>query len=434
MGTFLKMNNKIYKNFYDLLESKTKEERLIMIEDGLFHMLKSKKIEMAVNFLKDEHVINERYQVQNIEAFIDDFYIGYIEIKKYNKELIKPIINNMVKFFIKKLSEGDGKLTPEIIHSLLVYKKDTEFYDQILILLGDVKWVEENIVPQNQEKIITTFQTRLANAYRRKGNLTKSKKILQNCLQRLENDNIPDELQFEEFSRVEYEIGYIYFLEGNAKTAIKRFESSIEYAQKSNNLIGEWITQCVKMRCAFLHNIVTGEEFKKTLNKAEIFFSKNIETTPVASRWLMNIKTHFFEIIFFENQHIGNNKIDDALGQVDFLKNDQWLKMFSRQNNIKVFEARVHIMKKDWSNAIKCFKSYLPQTKQELFKKSETEAGNMAYEGIAQYYLDYGKSLYKINQLENAKNIWDIGLACPENFGNTIWHTKIRNLILTIAK
>jgi len=449
------MNNR----FTVFLKSKTEEEQMEILKNSLFHLLEAGKIKEAASLLTNEEFIEEKYKIQDAETFIDDIYNAYVIIKKHDENLTDAIASNLFKFFIKKLFDKDDELTPEVIHALLVYRKDSGFYDRILELSSDPKWVQDNIIPLNQEKFITIFQARLANVCRRKGNLDKAQKILQSCLQRLEKDENPDSLQLEEFSRIEYDLGYIHFLIGEAEIAIKYFDRSISHAQKADNIVGEWITRCIKMRCAFLYDLANDKEFEKTLKKAKNIFNKEAQSDPTAKRWLMNIASHLFEVTFYQNQKNGFSKhgyktffiklvrvvikilpkfgtvsknVNDALIQFEFLNQDEWLKIFARENHFKPFEARIYMMKEQWSDAMSCFESYLPQTKQELEKFLErvgTDGRNIGYEGLSRDYLDYGKVFQKAGQPEKAKELWTLGLVCPVEHGNSPWHKKIRVLM-----
>jgi tetratricopeptide (TPR) repeat protein len=398
-------------------------------ESILTHLIETGRYEDAISILCDKDFLKNYYkfQKQNLGSFFGEIYRVYSRcLEEKGKMLASKFVPNLVGLITEQLMASDEVLTPEIIHAMLVYRQHTSLYEDILENIShDSYWDKMDISAENHERLVITFQTRLSNLHRRNGDMPKAERLIKNCLNRLKSKKSYTVEQLTELSRLEYELGYIHFLQGDAPLAIKFFDESAKYASDGTNKTSEWISRHVQMRCGFIYGTFSPQEFKATIEQALAVYKSRADQDSVARRWIMNANAHLLDVAFV----LGEEKA--VAMHLEALREDEWVKNIAPESFIKPFMAKLFILQQKWWEAIKCFE-YLPQSKESLvesLQKSKLEGGYTYYEGLAEEYLHYGQALHKAGQLERAQQIWKIGLLCPGDYANKPWQQKITKIM-----
>ncbi|GAM12039.1 hypothetical protein [Mesobacillus selenatarsenatis] len=378
---------------------------IYLLKWGVVHLLEddeNRNLEI-VSFLSSPLFLETKITYQKLEFFLDDLYEAYQQLTKDDIDFL-PVLTAFLGLMLKELKNQKTDLTVENIHASFVYRPDLSFYDEFLCFaLAEL----ETRKTVDFERLYPSIALRLANLRRRQGKLQESLGHLQTCISIFSKDNNDKELQ-----RVEYDFGYINYLQGNADEAYSHFEKSKQHAKAVNDEVGFWMSYCVQMHTAQFGSTtkVSTEEFINVLHQAlPIFERHGRKGHENAKRWVKNVYAHLIKAAF---------DIKDRALAEEFqtrLLNHPWTKKY-RGGLMPEYQARCSVLNGNDQEALQHFHSYL-------------NSGNIQGEAIAKEYLEYARLLLKNEQQSEAVKFAQIGLSCPNDFGNSYYINELECLI-----
>ncbi len=262
----------------------------------------------------------------------------------------------------------------------------------------------------HQQKFKLKCQGYLAALMRRQGNLSRAEALFGDLV-----NSFMQAQQLADAGRQEYEVAYLHFLRGDLGKAAEWFDRSYEHALEGRDRVGAWIGRCLGARVRFLAGELNPPKFREVLEQARDVFEKAAvgpNPDPRALRWkTSNIAGHIFEVAYQEQ----NGQL--ALRCFEELQQDEWASNYGRDTRLLPYRARLSMLNGDWNTAVEHFKNFLPHEHQTSMQGGEARACA---------YLDYGLALARAGAKEQATEVWQLGLECPDELGNTIWKEKIR--------
>ncbi|RLD46283.1 MAG: hypothetical protein DRI88_07775 [Bacteroidetes bacterium] len=379
------------------------------------HLYHSDKTEEMLQ-LFEQGYIRIKYELDRFYECLFEIEQAYILISRLKKseKKYKTRLFNTIFSFLNEYSISKKKLFDyELIHTYFVYRKRSSFYAEFLKSASDKKVIEKFISDEYLTKYYLLFLSGLVGYMRRRGNLREAgdyvKKTITEYTGQLKETEDKTSI-YKQLSTSYYELGYIHFLVGDFKQADAAFIKSIEHAQKSNNVVSEWITRCVKDRFAFISGIKTIDDFEATLDQAHEIFKEHQSVNHVAKRWMMVVKNHKFEVAFYR-------KDEKMLTRYyNYLRTNEWNKAYNV--TMELFKAQLALVKGRYDDAVHSYNQYLNEFTWEQIIKEES---------AAEYYHELGLAYYYKSDLQKARSAWKKGLKLNNQPGNHIFKERIRN-------
>lgn len=362
------------------------------------HMLKVEELLSSYPYLqaKSEH--------QKLEFFFDDLFNGYQKVTETSDGM--TILKVFLHLFVAM--EKEGKVSIETLHALFVYQEDQRFYEQLLWMATNKKIdFQDEELANSFEQLYPSFLSRLANFQRRNGQLEKAKVLLKRS-----SDMFEEQKNYSEMARVQYDIAYIHYLQGNYDFADMHFESSKNFAMAIQDEVGFWISKCVQYHSGQFNRNgdKTTADFKQVMAEALPIFRKHakLHNNENARRWIKNIYAHSFKVAFEEGD------VSYAQEMFNKLTENDWMKKYGKSSFIE-YEARLRMLEGDYEEAERLFASYLKGDHVELDVESRSKE-----------FLDYAKLLKTLNDYPGVLRIAELGLACPPDFGNRYYIEELQ--------
>jgi tetratricopeptide (TPR) repeat protein len=344
------------------------------------------------------------------EELVDDYHFLYAFAKDYNKNDDAAKMALALLSLMNAAQENSGKpaLSIENVHAWIVYRGDKRLLEELL------KAALNGEPPQKGSKDSQFYakrSIRWGNVLRRDGDLNAAEALLNNALILLDPGS---SYSLSEQSTAEYEIGYIHFLRGDFAQAMDYFARSTAHAKESGNPVGASISQCLEWEMRFFSDPGNAEEFRRILNETRKVFEAEAKVKPDASRWVMNVKAHNFDIAVLTGD------IEQAKIWFGELERDPWIcnpKLHSETLDF-IRRGRFALAQKRFNDAAENFNKYL---------KKEPGRGARS-EQAARVYLDLGRALDGMGEREKAIAAWQEGLKiCEDDCGNRFWKERIRS-------
>ena len=183
----------------------------------------------------------------------DDYRIlGYLD-EVYRRSLYEnlseasSIVSALTDYY---LDEGRwGRLTLEEAHAGLGFRADPRLWERFLENGCDRDVIRARIHEETEvDAEVANFNRLKAGLDRRAGRLDDAEKALQSLREVLARD----ESGKAKLSFVEYELGYVNFLQADVDLAIGYFRDSYKNALAGNDPVGAWIGKCLEYRTRWL--------------------------------------------------------------------------------------------------------------------------------------------------------------------------------------
>ncbi|MDX2070853.1 MAG: hypothetical protein SFV55_20660 [Haliscomenobacter sp.] len=388
-----------------------------------------------IDLLNKENYLEESYLGQlessNVQGFLHEINNAFILIQKQlGQKAAESFVPRFIEFLVNRFAQKDEILNTDMVHSSLGYLENNNFYQTILEYLTDKDYLLRSAIDTEQEnKFLTIFQSHLASIYRRKGNLEIASELLATCEKRMESDNNGQVDHLKTLSLIEYELAYIYYLQGKGLEAYDFFGQSANHAFESNHPVGEWISKCTQHRVGYLFEIEEIKVYEDVNSQALFIFEKLSKNNSLAERWVTNCILNSFRVAFYKG-----DKTQAEYYYAQMQQNDWPTKYGVAPISIQSMKARLLIVQESFEEAIEAYK-FLPQNKLELdaqFQEFQNSAQFYShFEGIAEYYLELGNAFSKLNQKERAIEAFRLGLEVPD-YGNVPFKNKIQKRLLEL--
>jgi len=199
---------------------------------------------------------------------------------------------------------------------------------------------------------------------------------------------------------------------GDFEKADKAFANSIDYAEKADSIIGEWITKCVKNRILFLRAVISTAEFDMLLDSAYRAFGRLESTNHVAKRWMMVVRHHKFEVSY------ANKNLKEMRKHYRYLSTNEWNKNFDVAMDI--YKGQLALVKGDNIASIKSFEKYIKRFSKTQLSREEAFAEIFYY--LGQAYYEEGNNI-------QARITWEKALLLNDEPANHIFKRKSQEKI-----
>lgn len=395
-----------------------------------FHLMRSNEMEKLIVLLTDTSYLKAKVDAYRLDDLIDEFY--WLHLNADKNEISIRLVESLLSFILKhnyeqhirnsnrKYTENTPNISFEDIHSLLIYRKDTRLYD-LFFQNGRDKTKVSNLCPSIDdveyiEKINMDCLTKLLNYKRRIGNLVEAESILDEILQKVENDSS----RILDCSRAYYDNGYIKYLQGKYDVALELMLKSAELSESGGNIVGKWISICVGYHIRMVSSLWTNhqcqykDDFKNILHEALKIFRNNIDSNIAAKRWIMNVNAHLFNVAFLEND------LESASKYFTEYANDPWVIKNDNRDIILPKQAKLKMLIGEFDVSCELFKTYIDNS----IKKARLNNVS-GIESFSEIYYWYGCCLQHASKKEEALRIFKEGLLLSDEPGNHKWKEKI---------
>lgn len=383
------------------------EADIYLLRWGIVHLLEDDQDhhELLLSLLGSSNYLEEKYLHQKLEYLFDDLYESYLSID--NKVKSKTILEAFLTLILNHSDHPNKNIAIEDIHALFVYRQNQSFYEDFLNY--SLARLEED-PEEKQLAIYPSLLLRKGNLTRRKGRLLESQGLLEKALELFERAG-----NFFEIEKLEYDLAYVQYLQGNTLESIYHFEQSKQYAIQNQHEVGYWISTCVQAQTRLFDekNKLSQQEIIKILDEALPYFIKHARIgNENAKRWIKNI----YQQTFLAAYEITN--LDLAAECYEKMVKNEWIQKFD-EGNLDKYKARLYLLRGKKESAVQVFSTYL-------------EDGTLDKESIAREYLEYSRVLYELGELDKSLVIAKIGLSCPIEFGNSYYQEGLKQVIRKI--
>lgn len=410
------------KNEYHLNLAKYFKKQALVSSEGIYnlrklseqayHFYNSNQVDELLN-LFEQNYINIKYELDKLYDCLYEIERTYILIvHKKNANLIykKRLFSSILKFFSTYTLKEKKLFDFNLIHTYFVYRKRSDFYSDFLEYISNKKVIKRHVTDQKfVDDYFLHFLSGLIGLLRREGKLEKATFYINKIINEYQNKLLinQDDTIYKDISKEYYELGYVSYLNGEFNNANTAFAKSINFAQKANNVIGEWITKCVMTRINFLRGTVTNTEFYNVLDDAYSVFQKLESTNHVAKRWMMVVHHHKFEVCN------ANKDLKMMKYHYDYLHTNAWNKEFDVKMDF--YKGQIALIEGKYSNSISSIKKYINSFNELQLHKEEA---------FAEVYYNLGVAYNKNGDSNKAKLAWKKALAFKDEPGNHIFKKK----------
>lgn len=335
---------------------------------------------------------------------IDEMLLTYERVKEH--DLMVQSLTEALFNFLKRSGGAENKtLSVEEIHSALIYRPSTDYYEHFLQFGMAQK-------SRDTSDLSLACAIRMANLKRRMGDLDGVEQVYNAIVSHL------DKLISKERSRLQYDIGYTKYLRGKYDEAILYLQQSEESSGENTDPVGFWISKCVEYFVSLQASILTDnfqnalDTFDQILSEALTVFIQFERENTNAHRWIMNVYAHRFKIAYYRNDQITARK------QYSLLENYPWVKNNNPREFMLPIRARLNLI------GSRTTSRYFDEIYKKYYKDKAAE--EISRESAGEDYYDYGRALVKTGKIERAQEIWHEGLLIPDEPGNHKWKKLIR--------
>jgi tetratricopeptide (TPR) repeat protein len=383
---------------------------------------------LLVRLLVDPAFALAQAAVIGAEATVADFAAGHDAVSLILPSEAPGLSRALATAAIESSVSGKAVLTPDVLNALLTYRTDTEIYGELLDFATDEKVIAE-IVPGAPDRLwlMRAFLHNAATRCRRLGgkqSIDRAREMLSRA--RDAGREMPT-AQGSEDSRSErvlssilYDLAYIDYLTERPSAAREGFRASAEAAKRARNTSGYYISRLLEYLVGFYDGVLEADDFRALLEEALVYFTRVVEESPHAERWVMNAHAHLFDLACL----VGDASRADA--EFAVLQRDPWVLKFHQFAMVKTWRARDYLAHHAWDQAVALYKSILEE---ELSQPEE----NLVREGIARDLLDYGTALAGQGSTEMARQVWERGLRSSDYAGGWPWKTRISHRLAKLG-
>lgn len=332
-----------------------------------------------------------------------DLLFDYLDFAVRHENLLPEIVSFFADALLTEKSSIARAFPPSEIQSYYAYQQDKTFYRELL----------EHVVTRRDggeahaESTCMRMQIDLAGLVRREANLDRARDLL-----RFMDEDVSI-LSPRNISVGWYERAYIRYLEDDYSGAIDYFQRSIEFSEQDCDQVGALITRGVVEWAKYYSN-PSAESLSAVQKLAESsleLFTQKQYVDPRATRWVRNALAVLVHVGYFQRDPLRAEENMQALGA------NPWVQAFSVPTVTKELEARVHMTKKEYEEAVRIWEDYF-----------QLESVKRDSEAIAWPMFDYGQSLEHLGCRVRAAQVYFDGLNTDTRRANNgYWHQRLRD-------
>ncbi len=333
---------------------------------------------------------------------------------------------NLIDLLIRLGISESTPLTADEIHATYVYRIVREgtddpaekvFYEAFLKRATDERVLAE-LLKDESENVRTetrfTYEINHSGYHRRQRNMDEAREIGARVMPQVEAYAEEHPHFRKQLSTIQYDFGYLDYLEGNPEQSLELMEKSAKSAGREEYPDSYAFSMTVGAAIAYRCGIMTAEEALSHHDEMEKVFLANPDPGNFTSRCIMNIWAHRAEIYYMEGYAEQFSKALDRLEQ------DRWVIQFGGEMMLRLRALKSQMLGEE-AKALELYREWL-------------EKNGLPVESPRRYLYELSAILSDAGELSEAGETLERALKLPESDGNYIWKTLCRNLANRIRK
>lgn len=340
------------------------------------------------------------------------------------------VVDGLFQFVV----DGDhgGRLTSGVVQGALAYSTDAEpFYARMLELATGEEGAQRFARARDPLEQVRWIAD-AGGAYRRKGETERAAKHLSEAARMLDELKEAPEQGLERLrSLINYERGYLAYIQADVETATQWFTESLANAERAGHAVGARIALAVRGIVGLRAGHAAGKDvsgaakaFREAMAREKeslllITRSEAPESDRLhAERWVMNCRAHAFDSAVLAADG------EAARHAYEELEQDAWMRasLYSEKASIlSIRRAQYLALEGDLVGAEKAYAAELPPIQ-------SLDDPNTKIEGAAQRYLDHARVLRSLGRTNDALRAIEFGLMTQDRFANGLWKPALKLL------
>lgn len=408
------------------------------------------------NLRKNSELPYQLYKSESYKLFVDYYDLEVLQVKSERKHITQALLELhnvytslelstvkedvkeklkyrlceiLLAYLLTKVKQTDSPLlSVEAMHANYVYRNNKSYYEHLLEIASNLDTLrniylhyqnKDNIDEKNILRYFIAFKARYSNKIRREAKLSDAFKNYEELIETFKDSKLNNKADFDELSKIEYDMGYILYLQNKFDESIHYLDDSIVSCEKAEKPINAVISRCIKYRVGFLSGKYSGEEFHEILDRAyELFYANRLKNSS-AKRWVRNVVAHQFEIAY------SNKDRDETKRLFALLENDEWKLEYENENKFTsdlANHARILILEGHFSEAVREFEIYLTDYIGDLDTRKRRES-------VGRDYYDYLIALKSVGEMKKFKMVMqEFQESIPDEPGNLLWKMKAKQI------
>ncbi len=349
-----------------------------------------------------------------VDAMLGDYVAAHTALQPGNGIADRPsgLATGLAEVMARLVDRGVPYLA-DTLHAVAGYRPGAaDLNEDVLGLLSDPDFLARFVPDEvRRASALVAFSHGQATRLRRTGdsaNLVQARGILLRAVSAAEDSG--HDLPPRQKSSVLYDLGYLDFLYGDHERARQWFDRSTELAALAGDRVGTYISRLVNQRVGLLSGAVAPETFVATHEEALAFFTGDEADGPHVARWVMSARLHLVDLALL------TENAEPAAAGLRALEDDPWIRGNGRTDIVTKYRARVATILGEWETACTLFDELLQDELVDPPSHREELARDLYY---------YGRALAARGDITGARQVWELGLRCPDDAANWPWKPRI---------
>jgi hypothetical protein len=326
------------------------------------------------------------------------------------------VARSLATFVVADATSSDPRLTPEVLHALLVYRPDTALFEAMLVHLTDPAFLADGgLDARRVDWLLASFRYCLGSIHRKHGSpedLAAAGELLEAAMLPLGAATATRDARTSRLlAKVEYESGYVNFLRGYLAAALPKLDASVRLSHEAGDETGAWISRVVVDRVRYLHGELAPDRWQRSMEEALRRFSADAATSPRADRWVMQTHVHLVELAVMEGD------LELARRSLEALEDHPWSRQFNRERGRWIARGRTALLEARYEDACHAYEQALGG----VLDAGIEAAGSQHFEALARDLLDYADALDGADRADGAVRARAHAAALPAEAGNHLW-------------
>lgn len=357
-----------------------------------------------------------RLSCQTVYEFLRD--VGEVAAALSNSEL-EVFTESIANFVASTCADQTVAILPEHLQDAYLAGNFAHLIEPLLGRLTDIETIRAEVRDPELAALITVgFQYGKASILRRTcepRNVEQARFLLTKAAGSVGSSNRLAIRSAREMARIQYDLGYIAYLQGKPREAVTAFRSSAEAAQHGGDEVGVWIARCLEVHVAFSDRSLPGWVADAAIDRAVKSFARAPFGSPHASRWVYNARSQGFDYAFRDRD------LDRAKEWFNELQEDVVSRRSSPLSRPNTTLAQMKMLERDWSSALEIL--------QPIVAKLIDKGTVRAKEGAARELVELGVVHWQLGGYNDAVEAWRLADNAPLAAGNWPWQRQARELL-----
>lgn len=393
---------------------------------------KAKNLTDFASFLLDDAVLarREEYEELAFDRVIQDFLASYPRFCETDDHLAKQILEKFTGLLFQKEEDID-------INNVFLWLQalsDSRLLLDTVELVATRQWRPHgDCEPLKRKRFELLCRRSRASLWRRSRSYDAARNELSSLLVEWKEF---DATEKKELSIIEYEIGYMGYLLGDADESAKVLFDGARHAEEMGDTIGKIINSFCGYNSLYQGRKMSTENAKTFFNQ---YLAEMLEQNALKPReprvvgWLFTMSHRLFEIACEENDEQMAEKYGEDVLRNELVqrgKNDLTYRLIRKSD-----AARLATVKSDWSEALRNWATFLHLELhgfQECIEQDLVDFHHTRPEQ-ALCYREAGTVLRRLGENDQARRVWTRGLECPDDAGNKFFKEDIRTLLRQLS-